>query len=285
MPGTVRRRLREDAGFTLVELLTTMAVLMIVLVATLRTFDAFSAGSDANSRLTQGEDAARRQVDAMTRSLRNATPVGGQLTAIVRPAAAGAANELIFGSYGTADTGAARFGRYCVDTATRSLWFEESPGAVYSDPGSACPASGPWARTQVLAGNVANTAAQPLFSVDVAGRAVGIDLRIDGARTPGRRTIGLRTAAYLRSAGGRPPNLSVNDITVTCSTVSGHEQALLRLGAGIGGGDPLTASFALADIPIGTGAVKVAADSPVQVAVTVTNLLGLKQLLVKTVSC
>lgn len=283
----MRRDLRSDDGFTLIELLAAMTVMVIVLLGTLSAFDAFSSESEANSKLTQSQDTARREVDLMTRAARNATPVGTQLEAITRPSAGGAVNDVIFGTFGTDSSTTPKFVRYCVNTITRSLWREQSPNAVGADPGGACPSSGTWTRQRLLNGTVANTASVPAFTVDAARRAIGIDLRIDGGATAGSRPVALRSAAYLRSASGRAPNLAAGDITVTCSTnaTTGKKTALLSLGAGIGAAQQLSAEYALNGVVVGSGAVKVAADAAVNVSVTITNALGLKQLLTRSVTC
>jgi type II secretory pathway pseudopilin PulG len=274
----------SEDGFTVIELLLTLVVLLVVLFAVFSTFDAFSAGSASNSRLTQAQDDLRSKVDAMTRSLRNATPITSTLPAIVRPAPGQAGNDIVFSSFGDGTSTTGRYSRFCVDTSTQTLWATRSPSSTYSDPGSACP--GTWSASLLLRGGVTNSTSAPLFAVDSGGRTVGIGLRAAVPRAGGGSgVLTLSTSAFLRSGTGRAPNLSAADVAVTCTTVNGSKKALLQLGVGVGGGDPLVASYAIANVPIGTGAVQVAADAPVQVAVTVTDLLGLKQLLVKTVSC
>lgn len=282
------RRLREEDGFTLMELLASMAVLVLVLAAVLGAFEAFSTQTQANTKLTSAQDTVRREVDAMTRMARNATPVGAQLDAITRPATASSVNDVIFGTYGVDNSTTPRFVRYCVNTITRSLWREQSPNTTGADPGGACPSAGAWTRSRILNGTVANTATTPAFTVDAARRAIGIDLRIDGGATSGSRPVVLRSAAYLRSASGRAPNLAASDIIVTCSTnaTTGKKTALLSLGAGIGAAQQVTAEYVVNGVLAGSSsAVKIAADSAVTVGVTITNALGLKQLLTRTVTC
>lgn len=283
----MRRTLRCEDGFTVIELLAAMTVMVVILFGTLGAFDAFSSESEANTKLTQAQDTARREIDLMTRAARNATPVGAQLEAITRPSAGGAVNDVIFGTYGTDASTTPKFVRYCVNTITRSLWREQSPNAIGADPGGACPSAGAWTRQRLLNGTVANTASLPAFTVDTARRAIGIDLRIDGGATSGSRPVALRSAAYLRSASGRAPNLAAGDITVTCSTnaTTGKKTALLSLGVATGASQSLNAEYSVGGIVVGSGAVRVAADSAVNVGVTITNALGLKQLLTRSVTC
>jgi hypothetical protein len=280
--------LRDDAGHTLVEVLVTAALTVTVLLVTLLAFDQFNAAAQDNSRLTDTQDGLRRQVDDLTRLLRTATPVPGTSDAVLRPTAAGRTNDIVFGSYtwpGRGPSEVPHVLRLCVG-GDRALWLQgrQDPAVGPLDPGTACPsAAAGWTRTRLLGGRVANTADRPAFDVDAERRTVGIDLRVDRGDRAG--TLALRTAAHVRSAGGRPPNVSQDDLDVTCTTQDGRRTALLSLDAAVGAAQGLETSYTVGGLVVGQGAVRVAADTAVQVGVTVTNALGLKQLLIKEVRC
>lgn len=67
---------RSQAGFTLVELLVTMAMALIVFAATLNVLDVFSSDSQAMTQRNTAQNEARLGMDRIVRQLRNiASPV------------------------------------------------------------------------------------------------------------------------------------------------------------------------------------------------------------------
>jgi phage baseplate assembly protein gpV len=181
--------------------------------------------------------------------------------------------------------------RYCVNTTTRTLYFDglKTPATGTPNPGSACPsiATG-WTHSALVSSTVANTASAPLFRYDSATlgsiRAVAMDLRLDAGTSQFPTTTALRTAAFLRTFSGAAPSLGVSDLTVTCNA---DHTGLLGLAVGTdASGNPLTATYTTSGgIPLGSGTVNLATSVQGDIKVTVTNVLGLSQLLTKTVSC
>lgn len=288
----MRRLAREESGFTIVEMLVTTVIVLVVLFATLDAFDTFSKAGSRNDRLTQGQDYARQRIGEMTNVIRNARPAGSATTAIQ----SASANDLVVSTIDWpgegATTSAAHLVRYCVNTTTKTLYFDglQTPASGSTSPGSACPstASG-WTHSALLTGNVLNTASAPLFRYDSATvsaiHAVAIDLRLDTSGNGLTRTTPLRSAAYLRSFSGQAPNLTGSDITVGCDT-STHA-ALLTLATSFDSdGNPLTATYqSSTGTPLGSGAVTLQSSAQGVITVTVTNVLGLSQVFTKTVSC
>jgi prepilin-type N-terminal cleavage/methylation domain-containing protein len=64
-------RTRSDSGFTLVEVLASMAILVIVFGATLSLFDLFQKDNRLDNLRNEAQDSARTAVDALARELRN----------------------------------------------------------------------------------------------------------------------------------------------------------------------------------------------------------------------
>ena len=278
-----RKRLLAEDGFTLVELLVGSSLSVILLLATLATFDAFGSASKRNEKLVTTQDAVRQQIDRISGEIRNAQISSSGQDPLLR------ANptDLVVRNIDAA--GNATLIRYCVDTTTRSLWRETAVDGT--TPGSTCPSTGgSWQRAKIVSGTIANSATDALFIPNTATvssiRSVEISLHVDTG-TAGGRTTRLQTGVALRSASGRPLNLPASAVGVTCQ----GGNALLNLTVGNDDtGSPLTAIVTTsAGVSLGTFDLSTAATigASVQGALTITvkNALGLQQILFKTVSC
>ncbi len=291
MTSHPRHPLRCEDGFSLAELVVAMTLSLIVLFAVLGAFDAFNSGVAANNRLTAAEDTARREVATMVRILRDAgapAPASGsQPTTVVQAGA----NDIVFlstswpGESGTGATGN-HVERLCVDTATRTLWFNglRAGTAGSASPGSACPSQASGWTSRLIARDVVNTAAQPIFRYGSSSpvRTVSISLRLEGGTAATSRPLELRSGSALR--GALAPQVGPDDVTVGPCEAG---KALLTLNLAAGGtstnGAKVTASNA---VTVGPGKILVDATStPATVALTVTNVLGLQTVVLKSVSC
>ena len=283
----MRTRVRDESGFTLVELLLTTVIAMVILLATLSAFDAFGTATARNDKLTEGQDQARLRMGQMTDVIRDARPAGTATSAIQLAGA----NDLVMSTIDWpgegATTSAAHLVRYCVDAATRTLYFDglKTPATGTVNPGASCPSTATgWTHSALIKNAVGNTSALPLFRYDSATasavRTVAMDLRIDAGTSSAPKTIALRTAAFLRTFTGSAPALTVGDLYVTCNP---DHTALLGLTAGFdSSGNPLTASYqTAAGVPLGSGAVTLATSAQGNITVTITNVLGLSQVLTK----
>jgi prepilin-type N-terminal cleavage/methylation domain-containing protein len=287
----------SQAGFTLVEVLIAMTLTLVIASLALGAFEAFDRGVATNSRLTDTQDTSRRELGLMVRTLREAgVPAGADgvaPTAVTRTSD----NDIVFRSRawpGEADTGSSadHLQRFCVNTATKTLWFDAKRAGTLGDddPGSVCPSTAQgWTRHRLIAANVANTAAsaKKLFSYTSRGgrvRAVQISLRLDGGTASSSRELPLASGASMRGALG--PQVTAGDIPdPTCAQPG---RALLTLDLG---GDPLSlaevpiAGEAATSIAVGPGKILVAASSVTRsVRLVVTDPLGLQTVLFKTVS-
>ena len=163
--------IRDEHGFTLVELLVAILLMIVVLGAVLTTFDTFGALQQRTSRTNDAQETARRFTDTLSRELRNA--VGGPGEAVERSGD----YDLVFLTVGPgAPTAGNAKGRqrvrYCLDATdpadakvVRQVQrFTGTPTAL--SPATACPLGG-WTETQVVSQNVTNRrggADRPLFS-------------------------------------------------------------------------------------------------------------------------
>ncbi|HYH58711.1 MAG TPA: prepilin-type N-terminal cleavage/methylation domain-containing protein, partial [Thermoleophilaceae bacterium] len=168
----VALNLRDERGFTLIEMLAAMALALVVVGATLVTFTTLSGSAHDNNVRLETTEEAREALDVQARQLRNLakrlnnTPVLDTV----------AAYDLIFQTSDPSRT----WVRYCLDTvnapATTSqarLWTQERAlVAVTASPVSAamrtnCPSSSPeWTSTRVVAEHLTNRrngSDRPLF--------------------------------------------------------------------------------------------------------------------------
>jgi type II secretory pathway pseudopilin PulG len=169
------RLTREESGFTLVELLTSMGIMIIVFGATLTTLQVFGATTTRNQNILQAQDEARLALGRMARELRNASAYATdtpQPSAVVRAAPWDLIMQTVNprpGGAGNGNTLNLMRVRYCLDTSTRTLWRQwqtwtsaTSP-AVISD--SACPSAG-WGASNksAVSGDIVNGGARRVFT-------------------------------------------------------------------------------------------------------------------------
>jgi type II secretory pathway pseudopilin PulG len=161
-------RAREESGFTLVELLLVCTLMLVVLGATLTTFDSFQKNTDVNARQNDAQQEARRSIDYLARELRNlASPVEGDPKSVKRAED----DDLIVQSVapireaGSLNERNTQFVRFCYNATTsrvirqRLTWTDDVAPDYPS--GSACPSTG-WEFTD-FAANVVN-ASRPVFT-------------------------------------------------------------------------------------------------------------------------
>jgi type II secretory pathway pseudopilin PulG len=285
-------RLRDESGYTLIELLIAALVMVIVLGSVLVMFDKMSAGAVKSDKLTATQDSTQTQIDRMTRTLRNSRVVVTGGSAFTRATPLAVAFGTIGGLSGTGTTPG--YVSYCVNPTAQVLYAASttSTAASTADPGTNCPSTVTgWTSTQ-LATNVVNTTSSPLFTYvpsTTSPRAVDISLRVNGGTTATPRIIALRTTAAQRSVDGMAPALPASTITATCQS---DGSALLSLNAVVDqSGSPINALVSTAaGVTLGSGTAVSVGSSLFQsgmatVQVTLTNALGLSQLFTKTVTC
>jgi prepilin-type N-terminal cleavage/methylation domain-containing protein len=219
--------MRDDRGFTLVELLVAMGLFVIIMLAVLATFDGFNANQKRTSDLTEAQEQARAGMDRLARDMRNAVGSGNPSLNSVERAAA---DDLIFqtvagGSPGTGNAeGRVRI-RYCLDAANpaagrlvRQRQTFLTGGVTAMPVGTACPgpASDGWSQTTVVAERITNRfngQNRPVFAYSYSGTTTSLTelvavlptLFVDvtpGDAKPAEST--LRSGVALRNAN-RPP--------------------------------------------------------------------------------
>jgi type II secretory pathway pseudopilin PulG len=214
-------RLREERGFTLIDLLISSSLMIVVLGATLTVFEQFVTTSDRNTQQNAAQDEARGAIDQMARQLRNLALPTPQSPNSIDVASS---YDLVFK---TADPGRRRV-RYCLQTSAPystsngALWLETQTGvAGGADPTltsamtASCPAqtgAGSWATERLVAPNVTNRngADRPIFqfnaptstSSKITEIHVGLFLDVDPTRPPAETRIS--TGVFLRNQNQAP---------------------------------------------------------------------------------
>ena len=175
-------RLRSQDGFSLIELLLVMVLFIVILSATLSTFEGFTSNTKDSQDRLQAAEQARNGLDTMARQLRNLADREDNQFVIARLSS----NDVIFQ---TRDPEAVWM-RYCLDLSSGAdagrIWqgsFKPATAtatdvpltAGMTDAGS-CPGSG-WTRKQIVAENVVNQidgrTTMPIFSFACAEQTAG----------------------------------------------------------------------------------------------------------------
>ena len=213
----MRTMLRDEDGFTLIEVLLASVLMLVVLGATLSTLTAFERNVKTNDLQNQAQEEARRGMDLMTRDLRNlASPTRDFPEAVDKAEA----RDLIFQSEGKQkdldslnEQNTTRV-RYCLNTTDDELYRQvqtwKSEGAPPIPPSSACPgpsAPGVWDTTILVASSVVSDS-RPVFSYNSATLTeiteISSVLFVD--TNPGVRPgeVTLQSSVYLRNQNREP---------------------------------------------------------------------------------
>jgi type II secretory pathway pseudopilin PulG len=225
------RRLREESGHTLVELLAAMSLMILVIGSTLGAFDTFGRNTATNDQLNEAQSTARIALDRMARELRNASAYGTDPSPGVDPSAVLRAQpwDLVFQSVDPLTVPAAGAGnnlqlqrvRYCLDTATNVLFRQRQTWTTATAPvmpsGADCPAAG-WTEQSPVARWIVNSGTRRLFTYnqmnpadvsaatpalsDISSIRANVYVDVNGTRPPAETQ--LATGVHLRNKNRRP---------------------------------------------------------------------------------
>ena len=162
------RRLRDERGFTLVELLAGMALVVVVSAAALGTMSQFERTTRVNSLQNDSQQEARRALGEMARELRNLASPTNELPQAIERATATELVSLTVGDTkpaGSQNSRNTRRVRYCLNTAGGKLWRQVQAWTTATAPAipsdTACPAApatGGWGQATAAASSVTNGA-------------------------------------------------------------------------------------------------------------------------------
>jgi type II secretory pathway component PulJ len=209
----VNRLRQEEAGFTLIELLLVSVLMIVILGATLTTFQSFQSNADVNARVNDAQEESRRGLDILAKELRNlASPTNDQPQAVKRATA----QDLIVQSVApirpanSLNTRNTQYVRYCYSATEARVYRQRLEWTTANEPpypsATPCPGAG-WGTTEFVAGNVANDG-RALFTYNsstlTAITEVGATLYVDV--NPGRRPAetSIHSSIFLRNQNRVP---------------------------------------------------------------------------------
>lgn len=256
------RRLRDQRGFTVIELMVSMTLAMMLFGATLTVYDSIQ---DEHKRVVEHNDAqdrARLTVERMARELRNlASPSDFNTQTGTYPNSVEKNDryDFIFKSVDDANGAsplnptAVQRVRYCLDD-NKTLWRQAQNATTFTvvPPASAmCPELLGWTSTQKVAADVTNRADgrdRALFHYTAEGRTLGyndpeaitdttrVEARLFLDPTPGRNPaeVRLSSSVLLRNQNQRPtavmsePKVTVRTVYLNGSASDDPEGEVLK---------------------------------------------------------
>jgi prepilin-type N-terminal cleavage/methylation domain-containing protein len=285
--------LRDESGFTLLELMLAITIMLVVLAGTLTTFTNFTTVTDRNAKVAQSEDALRARLDQITDALRNAAGTSGN-AAVLRASSYDLVINTDRPGFGVTG-GTAGTARYCLDSAASgNLWFgwTATPNSI---PAASCPSAG-WTNIELINGGVANlTLGKPLFSTTGASasaiRAARMDLYVTTHKSS--VTTHLQSGAFFRSLQQTVPDPTTNPGGGPGSPTCSNNLVSLNLGSATDiNGDPLKIEVfdgsAATGLKMATGSGSRTFTLPSGVhnlTVRITNVLGQVTDLNRTTTC
>jgi prepilin-type N-terminal cleavage/methylation domain-containing protein len=234
---------RGQEGMTLIELLMAMAILTVVVMATITAFVAFHKNERVNRMLNESQDEARLTLERLSSQLRNlASPTDNV------PESVEQANpyELVFLTVdavkpvGSANARNIKRVRYCLGAEVggkrplirqQQTWQVQLPPPAYSTATCDEAGTGGWENTQIVASDVVNTAQAtpvPIFKYTPAAAplsaisAIRADIVVDvnPGKAPSAATLG--TGVFLRNQNRKP----VASCTTPLNTGTGKQVAV-----------------------------------------------------------
>jgi prepilin-type N-terminal cleavage/methylation domain-containing protein len=202
----------RQAGFVLPELIVAMTVGLILLSATLLTFERFVHHSNENDKRNDTAELARRSLDIEARQLRNLAKRVNNADVIARMNP----YDFVFQTSDPAKT----WVRYCLDTSqgtSNGRVFEQVESGDVPGAGTACPATSGWKRSIVVADNIVNQSGgrtAPMFtyrcvdgttactsSIATSDRLIGVNAQLLVDTTPAGppEELQVNSGVYLRN--------------------------------------------------------------------------------------
>lgn len=263
------KTLRAEEGFTLIEMLVTMAIAMIVFAATLNALDVFSSDSQAMTQRNAAQNQGRLAIDRIVRQLRNIASPLATPKLLERAAPYDIVFQTVGAPSGQNTQGTERV-RYCIppDATAGSASTEVMLAQTQTWTSSTTPAS-PWSSdptvtiacpdpnypSTVLVNGVTNRyqgrTDRPAFTYNgatsstnlIAIDTVGLDLFVNPTPRLADAEAELRSSAFLRNQQRAP----VANFTYT---PLGGGAVLLNAGTSYDpSGEPLTYSWTCTGSP------------------------------------
>jgi len=279
MTSATNRLLRNEDGFTLVEMLVVMVLGLLVTFAVLTTFENFATSASRQTRVTDANGQVRNIMDRIVADLRQAATVE-----------VATANDLVYTLPDS--TTQLRRERICLDSSDRlwraSLRFAPPPASP-SASATAVAAAGSCPTPSSNAALVTNlrsrnSVTNPIFRYDSATaadvRTIGMTFALDAGNAHTSDTSTLKASAFRRAKGETAPAVNIR-------TVCGDFGPLLTLDASIGAASVTYATVDgenLGTASAGTALQLPTTTSTVVATITSTTTGGVTQL-VEALAC
>jgi prepilin-type N-terminal cleavage/methylation domain-containing protein len=227
-------RVRSQAGFTLVETLVAMVMAGVVLGATLTALEVFQRTNAADIKRNEQQDNVRNAIDSMTRQLLNVVAPNPESAATLEEAEP---YSITFRTVNSAEDKKMLRVRYCLNTATRVLWYQsktwvstENPNPVSAPSGTTCPdvSKSDWEQTRQLATNVTDFAiGKKLFEYGPPGASVSSKItsvvprifqEINPGKEPAKRSSSRQSRCETQTAARSPPAAPKKSTGTCCWT-------------------------------------------------------------------
>jgi prepilin-type N-terminal cleavage/methylation domain-containing protein len=216
---------RGQEGFSLIELLMAMAIITVVVMATISAFVAFHKNERVNRLANESQDQARLTLERLSSQLRNLASPTDYVPASVEKAEP---YDLVFLTVdavkpvGSTNARNIKRVRYCVGPVAngkaplirqQQTWQVVNPPPSYSTTSCDASGAGGWEKTQIAASDVVNTEqspAVPIFqytpgpSPVTSITAIRADLYVDVNPGQSPKAVNLNTGVFLRNQNRQP---------------------------------------------------------------------------------
>lgn len=204
--------LRREDGFTLVEVLIVCVLMIVVLGATLTTFNSFQQSVSINEKMNTAQDSARNSMDLIARDLRNlASPSQEQPLALdlkedQQVIFQSEGRDMPAGSLNIANTNRVRYCLSSTGDLYRQIqtWTSDAFPAIPDS--TSCPGTA-WPTTKLVAQNVVNDSRAIFYynaadAPDVTEITTTLYVDVNPGRDPSEST--LQSSVYLRNQNRKP---------------------------------------------------------------------------------
>lgn len=198
-------RVRDDRGFTLIEMLVVMTMATTLLLVLLQGFDTFSRSASTATGATEAQNDARTAVSEMVSTMRQARIDTTATPAVTPVAAVPTTTDVTIAAWGGSNGDVPGFVRYCTTGTGTTLQRGWVASSSATPPAGTCGAStGGWTFGRVLRGTL--QAGQPVFTFQ-CGASACTSLAAATAATG----IGIRLAVNTSSGGATAQSALIYD--------------------------------------------------------------------------
>jgi len=193
----MRNLARQEDGFTLIELIFVISLAIVVLLATLQSFDVFTSETAQQTKVTDANDQVRSTMDRVVRDLRGASVIITATSTNLR--------------YSVPDGAGMRYERICVDSGELYAFTQLNSAAA-----GACSSGRKVASLKSTTRTAFSYDGSSAPATPATVKNVGLTFSLDASGTGGSRSSTLRSSAAVRRTVATLP-VGPPDVPVSCS--------------------------------------------------------------------